>query len=255
MVAIPIWIPQIELRRSARRCLSSRWSMNASPCCAAASRATWRASRNATRAAISPKTSEDEPQAHLVRCPARQRAPPRAAARHWRGCSTRQPAAVHPAAAARRRRVDRDGAGDRGLDRPGVLRAAPGRDATCSSRSGRPRRAGSWRRCRCSSGWARSCFALACLRRCSTGWRRGCTRVPGRLMHTTILGCGIFGSVSGSSSATCATIAKVALPELEEARLRREPRAWFARRGRQASASSSRRRSRWWCMRWRRTPA
>jgi tripartite ATP-independent transporter DctM subunit len=41
------------------------------------------------------------------------------------------------------------------------------------------------------------------------------SRVPGRLMHTTILGCGIFGSVSGSSAATCATIAKVALPELQ----------------------------------------
>jgi len=41
-------------------------------------------------------------------------------------------------------------------------------------------------------------------------------RVPGRLMHTTILGCGIFGSVSGSSAATCATIAKVALPELRK---------------------------------------
>jgi tripartite ATP-independent transporter DctM subunit len=40
-------------------------------------------------------------------------------------------------------------------------------------------------------------------------------RIPGRLMHTTILGCGIFGSVSGSSAATCATIAKVALPELK----------------------------------------
>ena len=40
------------------------------------------------------------------------------------------------------------------------------------------------------------------------------SKVPGRLMHTTILGCGIFGSVSGSSAATCATIAKVALPEL-----------------------------------------
>ena len=39
-------------------------------------------------------------------------------------------------------------------------------------------------------------------------------RVPGRLMHVTILGCGIFGSVSGSSAATCATISKVALPEL-----------------------------------------
>lgn len=41
------------------------------------------------------------------------------------------------------------------------------------------------------------------------------SKVPGRLMHTTILGCGIFGSVSGSSAATCATIAKVALPELD----------------------------------------
>ncbi|KQP17850.1 TRAP transporter large permease [Pseudorhodoferax sp. Leaf267] len=40
-------------------------------------------------------------------------------------------------------------------------------------------------------------------------------RIPGRLMHTTILGCGIFGSVSGSSAATCATISKVALPELQ----------------------------------------
>ncbi len=40
-------------------------------------------------------------------------------------------------------------------------------------------------------------------------------RVPGRLMHTTVLGCGVFGSVSGSSAATCATIAKVALPELQ----------------------------------------
>ncbi len=41
------------------------------------------------------------------------------------------------------------------------------------------------------------------------------SRIPGRLMHTTVLGCGIFGSVSGSSAATCATIAKVAMPELE----------------------------------------
>ena len=39
--------------------------------------------------------------------------------------------------------------------------------------------------------------------------------LPGRLMHVNILGCGIFGTVSGSSAATCATIAKVALPELK----------------------------------------
>jgi len=46
------------------------------------------------------------------------------------------------------------------------------------------------------------------------GLRPWLNRIPGRLMHTTILGCGIFGSVSGSSAATCATISKVALPEL-----------------------------------------
>jgi tripartite ATP-independent transporter DctM subunit len=40
-------------------------------------------------------------------------------------------------------------------------------------------------------------------------------RVPGRLLHVNVLGCGIFGSVSGSSAATCATIAKIALPELK----------------------------------------
>ena len=39
-------------------------------------------------------------------------------------------------------------------------------------------------------------------------------RVPGRLMHVNVLACGIFGSVSGSSAATCATVAKIALPEL-----------------------------------------
>ena len=39
--------------------------------------------------------------------------------------------------------------------------------------------------------------------------------LPGRLMHVNILGCAIFGTVSGSSTATCATIAKVALPELK----------------------------------------
>ena len=38
--------------------------------------------------------------------------------------------------------------------------------------------------------------------------------LPGRLMHVNVLGCGIFGAVSGSSAATTATIAKIALPEL-----------------------------------------
>ena len=40
------------------------------------------------------------------------------------------------------------------------------------------------------------------------------TWLPGRLMHVNVIACGIFGTVSGSSAATCATIAKVALPEL-----------------------------------------
>ena len=47
------------------------------------------------------------------------------------------------------------------------------------------------------------------------GLRPWLNRIPGRLMHTTVIGCGVFGSVSGSSAATCATIAKVALPELK----------------------------------------
>ncbi|OFW20565.1 MAG: C4-dicarboxylate ABC transporter permease [Acidobacteria bacterium RIFCSPLOWO2_02_FULL_65_29] len=42
------------------------------------------------------------------------------------------------------------------------------------------------------------------------------TWLPGRLMHVNVLACGIFGTVSGSSAATCATIAKVALPELKK---------------------------------------
>ena len=39
-------------------------------------------------------------------------------------------------------------------------------------------------------------------------------RVPGRLLHTNIVGCTIFAAVSGSSTATCATIGKMTLPEL-----------------------------------------
>jgi tripartite ATP-independent transporter DctM subunit len=40
-------------------------------------------------------------------------------------------------------------------------------------------------------------------------------RVPGRLLHTNVLGCTIFAAVSGSSAATCATIGKMTLPELQ----------------------------------------
>lgn len=40
--------------------------------------------------------------------------------------------------------------------------------------------------------------------------------LPGRLVHVNVVGCGIFAAVSGSSAATCATIGKIALPELEK---------------------------------------
>lgn len=40
--------------------------------------------------------------------------------------------------------------------------------------------------------------------------------LPGRLIHTNIIGCGIFAAVSGSSAATVATIGKIALPELQK---------------------------------------
>ncbi len=40
------------------------------------------------------------------------------------------------------------------------------------------------------------------------------SRLPGRLLHTNVVGCTIFAAVSGSSAATCATIGKMTLPEL-----------------------------------------
>ena len=42
------------------------------------------------------------------------------------------------------------------------------------------------------------------------------SRIPGRLLHTNIIGCTIFAAVSGSSAATCATIGKMTLPELKK---------------------------------------
>jgi tripartite ATP-independent transporter DctM subunit len=43
-------------------------------------------------------------------------------------------------------------------------------------------------------------------------WVQG---LPGRLLHTNVIGCTIFAAVSGSSAATCATIGKMTLPELQ----------------------------------------
>lgn len=42
-------------------------------------------------------------------------------------------------------------------------------------------------------------------------WLEG---IPGRLLHTNVVGCAIFAAVSGSSAATCATIGKMTIPEL-----------------------------------------
>lgn len=39
-------------------------------------------------------------------------------------------------------------------------------------------------------------------------------RLPGRLLHVNVVGCGIFAAVSGSSAATCVTIGKMSMPEL-----------------------------------------
>jgi C4-dicarboxylate transporter DctM subunit len=47
-----------------------------------------------------------------------------------------------------------------------------------------------------------------------TGLAPWLQRIPGRLVHVNIVGCGVFSAVSGSNAATCATIAKIALPEL-----------------------------------------
>ena len=38
--------------------------------------------------------------------------------------------------------------------------------------------------------------------------------LPGRMLHINIVGSGLFAAVSGSSAATCATVGKIALPEL-----------------------------------------
>ena len=40
--------------------------------------------------------------------------------------------------------------------------------------------------------------------------------LPGRLMHTNVIGCGIFAAISGSSAATAATIGRITIPELKK---------------------------------------
>lgn len=41
-------------------------------------------------------------------------------------------------------------------------------------------------------------------------------RLPGKLLHVNVFGCGIFAAISGSSAATAATIGKISIPELSK---------------------------------------
>lgn len=41
-------------------------------------------------------------------------------------------------------------------------------------------------------------------------------KLPGRLLHTNVLGSTIFAAVSGSSAATCVTVGKMTIPELKK---------------------------------------
>ena len=41
-------------------------------------------------------------------------------------------------------------------------------------------------------------------------------RIPGGLLHTNVMGCTIFGSVSGSSAATLTTVGQMTVPELKK---------------------------------------
>jgi C4-dicarboxylate transporter DctM subunit len=42
------------------------------------------------------------------------------------------------------------------------------------------------------------------------------SRLPGGLLHTNVIGCGIFAAISGSSAATAATIGRMTVPELRK---------------------------------------
>lgn len=49
-----------------------------------------------------------------------------------------------------------------------------------------------------------------------TGLSPWMSKMPGKLLHVNIIGCGIFAAVSGSSAATAATIGKLSIPELSK---------------------------------------
>ena len=75
----------------------------------------------------------------------------------------------------------------RRLCRDAVRRRQRADRARCSRRpSGARARRGRWRRCRCSSGWARSCSAPGCRSRCSAACRPGCNGCPGGSIHVNV---------------------------------------------------------------------
>lgn len=41
-------------------------------------------------------------------------------------------------------------------------------------------------------------------------------RLPGGLLHVNVVGCGVMAAITGSSAVTCATIARMSVPELEK---------------------------------------
>jgi C4-dicarboxylate transporter DctM subunit len=57
------------------------------------------------------------------------------------------------------------------------------------------------------------------------------SRLPGRLLHVNVLGCGIMAAVAGSSAVTCATIGRMSVPELSARTIRSKRRSarWPAR--------------------------
>ena len=131
--------------------------------------------------------------------------------------------------------MDRDRADGLRLSSACSSSAATFRRAPCwRPRSGATARRGRWRRCRCSSGWARSCSARGCRRRCSAASRRGSTGCPGRLharqragLRHLRLGVGLVGRDLRDGRQDRAARA-------EEARLRRDGQPRLARRRRHA---------------------
>jgi hypothetical protein len=204
LLPIPIWIPQAELR--ARLHPAAGRGVDELIIVLRGGKPTFVCAKwpSAMRAATSPRTSElqSTPLSFPFYFPD-----------HGHPPDGRRPAAAGHDAAAFGRRVDRHDAGHLRLGRPGLLH---------HHLAGQQPVSAFWES---NASWELAAlplfiwmgeilFRTKLSEEMFEGLRPWLNRVPGRLMHTTILGCGIFGSVSGSSAATCATISKVALPEL-----------------------------------------